>query len=154
MRKNNGFTLVELLVAMTILGIITGLSIPLIRGLITKNENRKYETYGEAMLSGTKLYLDTYSDDLFGSNQNGCAVVTLEDLIDKRLIKDYTDDNMSCLTDKSWIKVVKKGNKYEYGYQLYCGEKGANDRAVNPQLVAASDSEKDKTYSNASEICS
>ncbi len=154
MKKINGFTLIELLVAMIILGIITGLSIPLIRGLISKNANKKYETYGDAMINSAKLYCDSYNDDLFGNNTNGCAVVTLEDLIDKRLIKDYSEDNLSCLTDKSWIKIVKSGNKYTYGYQLYCGEKGADNRPINPKLLAASDSEQGKTYSDASEICS
>ena len=45
MKKKKGFTLVELLVVIVILGIITGISIPLIRNIQAKNEMRKYTTY-------------------------------------------------------------------------------------------------------------
>ena len=43
--KKNGFTLVELLVVIVILGIITGISIPVLRGLHERNTTKKYEVY-------------------------------------------------------------------------------------------------------------
>ena len=58
-RKNRkGFTLVELLVAISIMGLILVMAIPSIRNLQNSNRETKYEKYGDSILSGTKLYID------------------------------------------------------------------------------------------------
>lgn len=50
-RNNKVFTLVELLVAIVILGIITGMSIPLVKNVKNNNENKKYEIYSDLLLN-------------------------------------------------------------------------------------------------------
>ena len=54
-KKNFGFTLVELLVTIVILGIITGLSIPLIRNVQSSHEKRQYETYRDSLEYASKI---------------------------------------------------------------------------------------------------
>ena len=58
--KNKGFTLVELLVAIVILGIITGLSIPLLRVISNNRTEKQYKTYMDSMIASAKLYNDSY----------------------------------------------------------------------------------------------
>ena len=94
MKNNKGFTLVELLVAVAILGIITGMSIPLIRNVRQNNEQRKYTSYGESLVQSAKLYVDSYGEDLFGHKKSGCALITYQQLEDKGLAKAYNEKKL------------------------------------------------------------
>ena len=68
--KKRGFTLAELLVTIVILGIITGLSIPVIRGLQASQSEKRYSIYVDSVNSAAKLYTDSYSEDLFEALKN------------------------------------------------------------------------------------
>ena len=56
---NKGFTLVELLVTISILGLITALSLPVIRNIIEANTLKKYTTYKDSVETSAKLYVDS-----------------------------------------------------------------------------------------------
>ena len=71
-RNKTGFTLVELLVTITILGIITALALPAVRRLQDSNKETKYKAYESSMISSAKLYIDSYAKDIFGNNVSGC----------------------------------------------------------------------------------
>ena len=127
MKNNKGFTLVELLVVIIILGIITGLSFPVINQLKQRNTDSRFETYQKALVSGAKLYIDSYEEDLFGYNTAGCAYISFEKLKDKELAKDITIDDVSCDTENTFVKVVKFQGNFIYKAYLGCGytdEKG------------------------------
>lgn len=123
MKNRKGFTLTELLVAVVILGIIAGLSIPLIRNLSGEFQRRKYQTYADAVLVAAKLYNDSYSEDLFGHNEYGCAYITYDKLIEKRLIGDIEVEGMSCNSDMTYVRVTKQKDKYGYSPFISCGKK-------------------------------
>ena len=123
MKNKKGFTLVELLVVIVILGIITGLSIPLIRNVSASMEKKKYKTYSDSLLNASKLYNDSYSEDLFGHNENGCAYVTYEQLEDKNLLKDIEVSDVSCNSSSTFVRIIKVGDKYSYTPFLGCGKK-------------------------------
>lgn len=140
MKNNRGFTLVELLITIVILGIITGLSIPLIRNIQFQNDQKKYKVYGQAMVSAARLYRDNYDEDLFGHKKSGCALVKLDQLIKKELMKDYHDkNNISCNYDESMVRIVKVNKQYGYSYQLYCGTSASDSKEV-----ASSTTEKER----------
>ena len=119
--RRKGFTLVELLVTISILGLITALSIPVIRNIIEANTMKKYSTYKDSVESSAKLYVDSYSDDLFGKKLSGCAYITYDQMNEKKLIKDIQENGISCNSDKTYVKVVKLGGKYAYSTQIGCG---------------------------------
>ena len=63
--NNKGYTLIELLVAIVIIGIISAMSWPAIRRIQEENSYKKYATYGESLIASAKLYVDAYEEDLF-----------------------------------------------------------------------------------------
>ena len=123
--NKKGFTLTELLVVVVILGIIAGLSIPLIRNLTAGFEKRKYESYANSVLSAGKLFNDSYGEDLFGHNEYGCAYITYDKLVERRLLNDIEIEGMSCNSPKTYIRVIKQKDKYGYKTYLTCGPKTA-----------------------------
>lgn len=126
--NRKGFTLVELLVAVAILGIITGLSIPLVRNISTQLMNKKYIEYMDSLVYASKLYADSYSDDLFGHAGRGCSYVDYATLKQYHLAKDIDISGISCETDHTVVKVVKYREKYFYKAYIGCGsnENGSN----------------------------
>lgn len=172
MRKNNkGFTLIEVLVAITIMGIITVMALPGVQQLQSRNRERKFEKYGESLVSSTKLYVDSNEEDIFGYAVSGCADISFSDLEAKTLAKDYETNGISCvgnmtnadLRDDTFIHVEKKNNKYVYQPYITCTDKTGKIVYQTPDVVnrcenvsigvqgsmtlnitAASDTERDK----------
>ena len=86
--KSKGFTMVELLAAVAIMGLLTVMAFPTMRAIQGRNEKKKYEEYGKSMVSAAKLYTDSYADDLFPRGyKNEFAIISSEDLEKKDLLK-------------------------------------------------------------------
>ena len=132
--KSRGFTLVELLVAIVVLGIIMGLSFPVIRHIQEENDKKKYETYAEGMISSARLYVDSYDEDLFGHHDTGCAYITYQELVEQNLLDEIPISDMSCNSDNTFVRVVKLKDQYGYAYSLGCGKKGT-DKVENPTVL-------------------
>ena len=125
MKNNKGFTLAELLVAILILGIITGISIPVIRNVQLRSQIKQFETYKTSLTYGAKLFNDSYGVDLFGKRRSGCALIRYSDLKDRDLLKDINMKSVTCAENESstnesetFVRVTKFMNKYYYNSQL------------------------------------
>ena len=121
--NKKGFTLVELLVTIAILGIISGLSIPVIRNINQQRINKRYSTYLDSLSYASKLYTDSYAVDMFGHSTTGCAYITFDDLKEKNLAKDIEMEGISCATPYTAVKVVRFKEKYYYKTFIGCGKK-------------------------------
>ncbi len=129
MRENNkGFTLIEVLVAITIMGIITVMALPGVQQLQSSNREKKYEKYAESLVSSTKLYVDSNEEDIFGYSVSGCAIIKFDELETKALVKDYETNGVSCAGNGSlgetFVRVDKKGSKYEFTPFITCSKNG------------------------------
>ena len=124
MKNNKGFTLVELLVAISIMGILALLALPIINQVNENSDNSKYVKYSETMISGAKLYVDSYAIDLFGYDEEGCAEVPFEELEKKGLIKDIQVKDVTCTNEEgkqtTYVKIQKIDGKYNYQESIKC----------------------------------
>ena len=137
--NRKGFTLVELLVTMVILGIVTAMSWPVISRVQENNTRTKYEKYGEAAIAAAKVYVDSYEEDLFyyedditeESQEAGqCAFITYLDLKEHSLLKPFESKGMTCSSNYTFVIVKRVKGKYTYKYYLGCGNE--TDLAEDP----------------------
>lgn len=96
MRDKKGFSLIELLAALIIMGLILLVVIPATARLLTSNEVKEYNNYFKIIESGAKRYADIKKDDLGGSKDEGCIEVSLDDLIKKEYVKAFDDKKVTC----------------------------------------------------------
>ncbi len=119
-KKKRGFTLVEVIVTLAIIGVVLIIALPLIGNLRDSNKDKKYDAYRDSFTAASKLYVDRYSENLFGNYENGCAVITYQNLLDADLIKPIDDEDITCDTDSSVVNVEKNDDKYSYLTSLQC----------------------------------
>lgn len=109
--KDKGFTLVELIAVIVIMGMILLIVFPGVSRLMTDNEDEEYSTYYEIVKKGVEKYAQTRRDDIGGISGNGCIDIDdeyeesdgynleLSDLIERDYIKKFEGEkNVVCRT--------------------------------------------------------
>lgn len=124
-KNNHGFTLVEMIATITILGIITVIAFPVISGVKSGLAERKFDIYRESMITAGMLYIDAYQEDVFGreglkDNECACKNITLKVLQGKKLIADTDIEDATCDVDNSYVSVQRKNNVYTYDVTISC----------------------------------
>ena len=119
--NKHGFTLVELIVVIAIMGVILILALPQVSRIQSANKNKKYETYKESLESAAKIYIDNHSEDLFGNNPTGCVTIKYSQLKTDNLIKDFAEEGVVCSNDdETFVDVTKLNDEYKYSTDLVC----------------------------------
>ena len=131
--SQKGFTLIELLVTVAVLGIIVGLSIPIVRNIQLAQTEKRYITYMDSVSYSAKLYTDSYSEDLFGDSTTGCQYVDYQTLSNYKMLKDIDMSGISCNSDLTAVKIVKYNDKYYYKPFIGCGAE-KNGKAINADI--------------------
>ena len=121
--NKKGFTLVELLVAISVLAIIMVIALPQISNIKDKNQTTKYRKYADSVLTSAKLYTDSYTEDMFGNNKSGCIDVSYTELRNKDLVKDIKIDGATCNNTGTYIRVRKANDHYFYERSIVCKDK-------------------------------
>lgn len=114
MRNKKGFTLVELLVAISILGIVTVVSLPMIRVIQSSMSTSKANVYKQALEAAAKNYNDTHAIDTFGYQETGCVDIYYTDLLDAKLLEKFDFSNTGVVQDKVFVRVTRNGDDYKY----------------------------------------
>lgn len=124
-KSNKGFTLVEVLVVITIMGLILLFALPEVQRLQARNMNRKYRTYEQSLESSARLFVDSNALDLFGTSENGCADVSFAELKAKSLAKEFLGEpGVSCSNKNTYVHIQRTNNKDTYRVFLNCTKNG------------------------------
>ena len=99
-KKNKGFTMVELLAVITIMGILTALAVPAVTKYIVKGRNQSYET----MFKSTYEAAENYMMDEAGLISVGATkTIIIADLVNQQYLEPLIDpgskNNASCAED-------------------------------------------------------
>ena len=115
MKKNNGFTLIEILAVVTIIGLIFILVIPKITTSLKNKKGDVDRTTTNLVLSATKLYVQEHSSK-FDKEDGNVSCMPINMLVKKGYlegpVKNVTDD--LDITDTKSVRITyDKGFKYE-----------------------------------------
>lgn len=127
--KDKGYTLVELLAVLIILGVIIMISVPAITGVINSSKEKSYDEQVKILENAARTYMSENSTLL---PDNGSSFnVTIDKLKESGLISDEeiknpnfvsgsTEDKKKNQYFEGCIIVTNKNNKFTYIYQDEC----------------------------------
>ena len=129
-----GFTLIELIVTISIMGVMLILALPQVSKLQQANKDKKYDAYYASIERGAKLYIDTYAKDLFGNNNSGCVTILYSKLKEQNLAKDFGSSNITCSNDsETYVEVRKVNSEYLYSTAMVCRDE--KDKVVYQKSI-------------------
>ena len=127
-----GFTLIELICVITILGLIALIAIPTINNMVVKSRADAYKEQLDTIIDAARTYMSTNSLKLPAQTDEASTCVTVKEIQDAGIIDENeslenpcADNKCSDITDPSPIKASKfngrvditwNGNKYVYTY--------------------------------------
>ena len=165
-KDNKGFTLVELLATVVVIGVLILISVPNMVGVINKNKDSNYIDDARRMQSLAEYRFRSEDKDKL-NDDTPCITYTLKELNKNQEFDKTPDDDSSTKKydfDKSFVVVKKVSNEYKYyvflttndGKQMY-----ANFTRIGTNYTLITDGADDtKNYKQSnekftsSEICS
>ncbi|MEI3529558.1 MAG: glycine-rich protein [Bacilli bacterium] len=88
MKHKNGFTLIELIGIIVILGVLVAIGVPSLIKTLNNNKNKEYETFEKNLFLATESYVQKHQNSFTSlAEPNGSAIVGINTLVDVGLIK-------------------------------------------------------------------
>lgn len=120
MNKKNGFTLVELLAVIIIIGILLLIAIPSVTKYLNRGSKEYYNSLENDILLAGRDYLNDYRT-LLPKEIGNVTVISLDELLGNKYIDNVQDDKGKTCDAKVTVKKTGK-NKYEYYSCLICDD--------------------------------
>lgn len=120
MGNKSGFTLVEILVAIVILGILMGMAIVSVSYILSRSKNSFYVNLEDQLILAAKSYYSSHRT-LLPQNIGQKRQISIETLIKNNYLKrgDVVDyGKAECNTPASYVSVIKS-SKTDYIYSVY-----------------------------------
>ncbi len=118
--KNKGFTLVELLAIIVILGVVAAIITPVVQKSLKANKEKVYEILVDQIKDYTKDYLTKNTNQL-PDNDGEVSTIKFIDLKKEGLLQinvvNPINDNI--ISNESVVKVTRKNNNYTYEVVTY-----------------------------------
>ena len=158
-RKNEkGFSLVELLAVVVILGLLAAIGIVATNTLVDKAKNEKMDSQKNTITLSAQTYMQN-NKNLVPKIIGESSIIKVSDLrMTKYLTEDIKNDKGESCMEKSYVRVYKLSNtEYTYTTFLYCGNEEVPEEEMVPSPIITakfSDSSgeiKDKNLNNVSD---
>src|SRR5574344_122654 len=131
MKKEKGFTLIEIIAVIIVLGIISLIAVVAVSRYMGDTEKNVYKSYEKSMISATKnkIVKCISGDDKCNLPNSGEKTkIQLNQLLDDGYIENLNieKDGGSCDSYLSYVEIERIDNSnngnYKYEACLYCGE--------------------------------
>ena len=129
-----GFTMVELLAVIVILGILTTISIVGIQRIMGTAKQKYYESQEQSMVAAARNFSEKNKQYLPKINGH-VSNVSLKKLVDSKYIEKVVDySKKNCSEDDSFVQIFYYDNEYQYLPYLKCETWSSKDITNNQDI--------------------
>ena len=128
--NNKGFTLIELMACVVIIGFLSLVTYPSIRNALSTNSSMSCVYYERAMVSACKYFIQKESVDIIESNGGffpSNKIVSLQTLLDSDYIEPYTDTKSTITNASVSVDYDATTHTYTYTPHLKCISKNGTN---------------------------